>query len=98
MREHARSARNRAKDSTEVRNTVRHGNVADAFAGQGERLAVGIADKRILIVFRNIRNRVALEGNLPIRFIRNDKDWMTVCLLLLAQDLRQRLLWRRAAV
>ncbi len=89
MREHARRSRDRTEDLRERGDTVRHGDIADALAGQREGLAVRVADERIRIVFRHVGDGVPRKGNLPIRLIRDDEDRVAIRLLLFAQDLRK---------
>ena len=89
MRHDARRARDGAKDSAEIRDRIRHGNIADALARQRERLAVRITDERIIVVFRDVRHGQAIECDFAIRLVRNDEDRMTVFLLFLLEDSRK---------
>ena len=76
-------------DLTKISYLIRHDDIADALTGQGERLAVGVADQRIPVILRNIRHIIALEGNLAIRLIRDNEDGMAVFLFLGTQYIIQ---------
>ena len=86
MREHARSTGDGAVDLGCALELVRHDDVADAFARQREGLAVGVADERVAVVARNVRDGVALVGDLAVRLIGDDVDRVAVLLLLAAEN------------
>ena len=87
MCENTRCPRDRAVDAREVRPCIRHDDIADALPGQGEGLAVGIADNRIIVKERNAGDAGTVIDDLAIRFVRDDEDRMPVLLLLHAEKL-----------
>ena len=87
MCEDTRRPRNCAVDTREVRRAVRYDDIPDALTRQGEGLAVGIADDRVVVKERNAWDGDAVIDDLTIRLIRDDKDRMLIRLLLRAEEI-----------
>ena len=85
--ENTRCPRNRAIDAREVRRRIRHNDIADALPGQGEGLAVGIADNRIVVKERNAGDEGTVIDDLTIWLICDDEDRAPVLLLLRAKEI-----------
>ena len=79
----------RTIDACKIYNAVRHNDVADALARQREGLAVGVADNRVVIVERNARNGQTIVDNLTIGLVRDDKNRVSIRLLLCTQEFRK---------
>ena len=97
MREHACGTGDGTEDLIVGDKLIRHDDVADTLARQGERLAVGVADQRVLVIPRDVGNGIALEADFTVRLIGDQEDWMAELLLLRAQDVSQ-LLDRRLGI
>ena len=87
MCENTRCPRDRSVDAREVRRCIRHDDIADALPGQGEGLAVGIADNRIVVKERNAGDGGTVIDDLAIWLICDDEDRMPVLLLLRAEKI-----------
>ena len=86
MRKDTRCARHRTVDACKICNRIRHDNVADALARQREGLAVGVTDDRILVEQRNARDAQTIVDDLTIGLVRDDKNRVSIRLLLCTQE------------
>ena len=66
----------RTVDACKICNAIRHDNVADALARQGEGLAVGVADDRVLVDERNTRDGQTVIHDFAIGLVCDDKNRM----------------------
>ena len=86
--EHAVCRRGARNDLIGIVKLVRQHQIADALAGQGQRLAVGVAHNCIVIVFRQIRHGDSVVHELAVRLVSDHVDARPVLLLLCAQHIR----------
>ena len=59
-----------------IGSAVRNQDIADTFARQAQGFTVRIADNRVFVEFRDIKDGKAIVNDFPVRFIRNDIDRM----------------------
>ncbi len=65
-------------DGSGVIHFIRHEDIADTLARQGEGFAVGVADQCVFIIFRQIRNLDISVDELAVRLIDDEIDRMAV--------------------
>ena len=63
-----------------IRDAVRDHDITDPLARQGQGFAVGIADQRVFIIFRQVRHLDSIVHDLPVRLVRNEIDRRAVFL------------------